>query len=420
MGHVTSWGEVLRLLGLEGRYAVREGRGFTWVAIPAGALMSAIADLVPLPGPEFAALQLLAGAAFFIPIAAWLGPPAASRRGAALPYPRPGRARVRPGDLRSPIPTDDEGATGSEKAPDELDVDGLVLFYVAPKDARVYSRPACGPPGSLMDSIVLSLLSLRPRLAWLQVAWGRADFARELRWMKVEMDSELRTRTGRGLAAPVAGAIEAAASGGAVAVSIRGAIVGSREEDAFSLPLSRCSDDFDHLAAFPTRDPGLLAAMAARDPLSSYLVRAMRHRHVPVEPPAFLETPDLLPHYTTIPSVGPFEWSPGLGIPAIAAWDVGDVDAAPPGGALRMRGIPRVEGGLRGEEAARLSALAASSGSIEVILRLEGKGDVIVTGGLRVMWVLESVYGGLDAEPVDPRAPVIELLDMLRRASPDA
>ncbi|MGC9088468.1 MAG: hypothetical protein ACP5IF_07680, partial [Conexivisphaera sp.] len=47
--------------------------------------------------------------------------------------------------------------------------------------------------------------------------------------------------------------------------------------------------------------------------------------------------------------------------------------------------------------------------SIELVIRGDGTGEVVASGPSTVD-VLESVYGHLDTEPVDPRAQAVEFL----------
>jgi len=221
------------------------------------------------------------------------------------------------------------------------------------------------------------------------------------------MDYELRARTGKGLPAEIWNAVEAAVAGGALVVSARGAILGASEDAVLTLPVGRCSDGFDHLVALPSREPGLLAAMVARDPLPRAFERAVRlHRSAP-ELPGWLATPEQVAMYAALPSVGPFEWAPRLGMPAIAAWgaQAEELRAAPP---ARLRAVPRVEE-LEENDLAYLAAVAADRGAVDIIMRADG-GEVQLAGPV---WAFERVYGELDLEPVDPRDPARELLAML-------
>jgi hypothetical protein len=403
-----SWGDALRLAGLHDWRPARTERDLLPLALPIGAMVAVYGDLFPPAGWEGPALELSAGAIAAMGLLALLGPPAPARRPMTLSYPRRSRLRIRRGDVRPvALPA---GAPDADAGPEghEFDPDDLVLFHVAPRDARPYSRPACEPPGSFLNSLVLAVEELRPRFAWLQVAWERgARVARELRWMRAEMDYDLRARTGRGLPTEIWNAVEAAVAGGALVVSARGAILGASEDAILTLPVGRCSDGFDHLVALPSREPGLLAAMVARDPLPRAFERAVRlHRSAP-ELPGWLATPEQVAMYAALPSIGPFEWAPRLGMPAIAAWgaQAEDLRVAPP---ARLRAVPRVEE-LEDVDLAYLAAIAADRGAVDIIMRADG-GEVQLAGPV---WAFERVYGELDLEPVDPRDPARELLAML-------
>jgi len=401
-----SWGDALRLAGLPGwRCPSCRDRDLAPWMLPVGILLAALGDAASLPTAEDVALELSAGAIITVAVVAILGPPAPPRRPASLAYPRRSRLRVGRGDVRPvALPA---GAPDADPER-EFEARDLVMFHVSPGDSRPYSRPACEPPGSFMNSMVLAIAELRPRFAWLQVAWERgAHVARELRWMRAEMDYDLRARTGKGLPADVGNAVESAVAGGALVISARGAILGASEDAALTLPVRRCSDDFDHLVALPSREPGLLAAMVARDPLVRAYERAVRlHRSAP-ELPGWLATPEQVAMYAALPSIGPFEWAPRLGIPAIAAWGASaeDLRVAPP---ARLKAVPRVEE-LEENDLAYLAAVAADRGAVDIIMRADS-GEIQLTGPT---WAFERVYGELDLEPVDPRDPARELLAML-------
>jgi hypothetical protein len=402
------WADALRLAGLPDWRPARTEHDLMPLALPVGAMVAVYGDLFPPAGWVGPALGISAGVIAAMGLVALLGPPAPARRPMTLSYPRRSRLRVRRGDVHPvALPA---GAPDADSGPEEREFgpDGLVLFHIAPRDARPYSRPGCEPPGSFMNSMVLAVEELRPRFAWLQVAWARGPgVARELRWMRTEMDYDLRSRTGKGLPADVWNAVEAAVAGGALVVSARGALLGVGEDAVLTLPAGRCSDDFDHLVALPSREPGLLAAMVARDPLVRAYERAVRsHRSAP-ELPGWLATPEQVAMYAALPSIGPFEWAPRLGIPAIAAWGASaeDLRVAPP---ARLRAVPRVEE-LEENDLAYLAAVAADRGAVDIIMRADS-GEVQLTGPT---WAFERVYGELDLEPTDPRDPARELLAML-------
>ncbi|BBE42471.1 hypothetical protein [Conexivisphaera calida] len=407
------WGRALGALGIHAE--VREKYDLSPALVIVGVALAALDGLAPMPWITSMVLGLAAGVIMFAGIVGLLGPPAI-RPGAAasLRYPRPGRARaaVERTELLSAGVADLDAGTDDAV---EIDPHGAVFFYVAPKDGRAYSRPRCEPPGHFIDQLVLHITSLHPRYAWVQVLWMRSDeAARALRWARADWDAELRAHTGKGLESPVAGAHEEMAARGPVIVAVRGALAGLREDNVHFMPVAACADEHDHLAAFPSRDPGFLVAMAARDPMERAVARHISGRRALGEPPAFLVTPDILPEYATLPTVGPFEWAPRIELPEIAAWGADAVgEPAPAGPVPRLRAVPRRAEKFEEAELARLAALAAPAPrSIEFIIREDERGDVLVSGD-GALDVLGSVYGHLDTEPVDPRAQAVEFLRAL-------
>ncbi|MFP3317416.1 MAG: hypothetical protein RXN79_03360, partial [Candidatus Nanopusillus sp.] len=148
-----SWGDALRLAGLHDWRPARTERDLMPLALPIGAMVAVYGDLFPPAGWEGPVLELSAGAIAAMGLLALLGPPAPARRPMTLPYPRRSRLRIRRGDVRpAALPA---GAPDADER--EFDPDGLVLFHVAPRDARPYSRPACEPPGSFLNSLVLAV-----------------------------------------------------------------------------------------------------------------------------------------------------------------------------------------------------------------------------------------------------------------------
>jgi hypothetical protein len=406
---LTPWRRALDALGI--RAGVREGRDPSPVLVIAGLGLAALDGLARMPTATGAALGLAAGAILFAGIAGLLGPPAIRpHTSASLRYPRPGRARARV--ERTELLSGGGGGGGDDLG--EVDPRGAIFFYVAPKDGRAYSRPRCEPPGHFVDQLVLHVTSLRPRYAWIQILWVRSEeAARALRWARLDWDAELRSATGKGLDSSIAGAHDELAARGPVVVAVRGALAGLREDHVHFMPVAACADEHDHLAAFPSRDPGFLVAMAARDPMERAVARHVLARRALGEPPAFLVTPDLLPQYATLPTVGPFEWAPRIELPEIVAWGADEAGDPSPAPVARLRAVPRRADKLEEAELARLAALAAPTPrSIELVIRGDGTGEVLASGH-GTLDVLGSVYGRLDAEPVDPRAQAVEFLRAL-------
>ncbi|BBE42044.1 hypothetical protein [Conexivisphaera calida] len=408
----TSWGRAPEALGI--RAEVRDKYDPSPALVIAGAALAALDGLASMPTVTVMALGIAAGVVLFSGIVGLLGPPAIRPHAAAsLRYPRPGRARANV--ERTELLSTGGGAGDSDLGElGEIDPRGAVFFYIAPKDGRAYSRPRCEPPGHFIDQLVLHVTSLHPRYAWIQVLWTRSsEAARALRWARADWEAELRTRTGKGLESSVAGAHEELAARGPVIVSVRGALAGLREDNVHFMPVAACADEHDHLAAFPSRDPGFLVAMAARDPMERVVARHISGRRALGEPPAFLVTPDILPQYAALPTVGPFEWAPRIELPEIAAWGAEVREPEPTGPVLRLRAVPRRMDRFDGTELARLAALAAPAPrSIELVVHGDGRGDVLVSGE-GTLDVLGSVYGLLDVEPVDPRAQAVEFLRAL-------
>jgi len=222
-------------------------------------------------------------------------------RDVTLPYPRQGRAV-----FEKP---EEKGSPGSVS----VDVSRIKLFYVSYRNGLYFSLPESKQ--SLSDVAVGFLEQTKPGYAWIQIAYVRASFHRQLEMMKLKIlrEKELYRHQGKN---PVwishadlfLKKIGEALASDIFAVSFRGMLI---DGDPLKLNVY-AGDEVDSLAVFETKDPGLLYEMA-KQRMSLYLPKA---RHEPgffiVKDLSFVAFP---PSFSRTAQVAP------LGLEAIMPFD---------------------------------------------------------------------------------------------------
>ncbi len=251
-----SWNRVFKVLGLQ--FYVKRRFNIALVMLVAGIIIVVLGFSAPNL-TNFIIQELIGSVAIFSYIVIKVPLPY-PKMTTTLPYPRMGRAEFsgpEKGDPKFPARGQSPLSPSARVA---INPSVLKMFYISNRNAHFFSLPEIDtkskPP--LTGTVAMFLEQSKPRFAWVQFVYERANLHQLLEYVKFGLLN--RQQRGAWQPEPLVRKANQALSKELFAVSARGVLIGA---DPFNINLS-ISDEIDSLAVFESRDPNLLYSLAQR------------------------------------------------------------------------------------------------------------------------------------------------------------